>query len=104
MKVLFVLLLSSVCVFGQTVPSPVQYGNIEILSDTQGVDFVPYLQRISQPLRQNWYILIPESAEQKKGKLTIEFAIAKDGQVTDMRLVASSGDRSLDAPAWGSVT
>lgn len=104
MKMLSVLLLSSVCVFGQTVPSPVKYGNIEVLSDTRGVDFAPYLQRISQVVRQNWYILIPESAEQKKGKLAIEFAIAKDGKVTDMRLVASSGDRSIDAPAWGSIT
>jgi hypothetical protein len=44
MKVLFVLLLSSVCVFGQAVPSPVSHGNIEILSNTRGVDFGPYLQ------------------------------------------------------------
>jgi hypothetical protein len=44
MKLLFVLLLSSVCVFGQAVPSPVSHGNIEILSDTRGVDFGPYLQ------------------------------------------------------------
>jgi TonB family protein len=104
MKILSILLLSCVCVFGQTVPSPVQYGNIEILSDTQGVDFVPYLQRISQVVRRNWHILIPESAELKKGKVAIEFAIAKNGQVSDMRMVASSGDRSLDTPAWGSIT
>jgi len=81
-----------------------QLGQLDILSDTQGVDFGPYLQRILQDVRENWYHLIPESAEMKKGKLAIEFAITKDGQVADMRLVASSGDVALDRPAWGSIT
>ena len=81
-----------------------QQGALDILSDTQGVDFGPYLQRILQDVRENWYHLIPESAEMKKGKLAIEFAITKEGQVADMKLVASSGDAALDRPAWGSIT
>ncbi len=81
-----------------------QLGALDILSDTQGVDFGPYIQRIVQNVRENWYHLIPESAEMKKGKLAIEFAINKDGQVADMRLTASSGDVSLDRPAWGAIT
>jgi TonB family protein len=81
-----------------------QLGAVDILSDTQGVDFGPYLQRSVQVVRQNWYLLIPESAQMKKGKLAIEFAITKDGQVADMRLVSSSGDVMLDRPAWGSIT
>jgi len=55
-------------------------------------------------VRQNWYLLIPESAAMKKGKLAIEFAITKDGNVADLRLVATSGDVSLDRPALGSIT
>jgi TonB family protein len=74
-----------------------------ILSDTRGVDFRPYLQGILQSVRENWYNLIPESQAMKKGKLAIEFAITKDGQVADMRLVASSGDVALDRPAWESI-
>src|ERR1700733_4298389 len=81
-----------------------QVGNLEILSDTQGVDFGPYLQRILRDVRENWYHLIPESAEMKKGKLQIEFAITHDGKVADMRLEVSSGDVALDRPAWGSIT
>jgi TonB family protein len=81
-----------------------QYGAYDILSDTQGVDFGPYLQRIFLEVKEHWYSLIPESAEMKKGKLAIEFAITKDGQVADMRLVESSGDVALDRPAWGSIT
>jgi len=81
-----------------------QLGALDILSDTQGVDFGPYLQRILQDVKENWYHLIPESAEMKKGKLAIEFAITKDGKVADMRLIATSGDVALDRPAWGSIT
>jgi TonB family protein len=81
-----------------------QLGQLDILSDTEGVDFSPYLQGVLTVVRKNWYNLIPESAEFKKGKLAIEFAVNKDGQVVDMRLVASSGDVALDRPAWGSIT
>ena len=81
-----------------------QLGALDILSDTQGVDFGPYLQRILQNVKENWYHLIPESAEMKKGKLAIEFAITKDGKVADMRLIATSGDVALDRAAWGGIT
>jgi len=81
-----------------------QLGALDIISDTQGVDFGPYLQRILHDVKENWYNLIPESAEMKKGKLAIEFAITKDGQVAGMKLIASSGDTTLDRPAWGSIT
>jgi len=81
-----------------------QMGNLEVLSDTMGVDFGPYLQRILHDVRENWYRLIPESAQMKKGKLAIEFAITKDGKIADMHLVASSGDVPLDRAAWGGIT
>lgn len=81
-----------------------QVGNLEILSDTQGVDFGPYLQRILQEVRENWYRAIPESAEMKKGKLQIEFAITKDGKVADMRLTYPSGDVALDRAAWAGIS
>ena len=81
-----------------------QLGALEILSDTQGVDFGPYLQRILQDVKENWYHLIPPSAEMKKGKLAIEFAITKDGQVAGMKLIATSGDTALDRAAWGGIT
>jgi TonB family protein len=81
-----------------------QLGNLEVLSDTQGVDFGPYLQRILQEVREHWYEAIPESAEMKKGKLQIEFAITKDGKVADMKLTAGSGDVALDRAAWAGIS
>src|SRR5215471_7972955 len=53
-------------------------GAVDILSDTQGVDFRPYMQRLLENVRANWYQLIPKCAETMKGKLAIEFAIHHD--------------------------
>jgi TonB family protein len=80
-----------------------QMGNLEVLSDTMGVDFGPYLQRVLHDVRQNWYTAIPESAEMKHGNLIIEFAITKDGKVAGMKLIASSGDSPLDRAAWAGI-
>jgi TonB family protein len=79
----------------------------EILTDTMGVDFGPYLARITQVVRSNWYAIMPESVKYplyKQGKLSIEFVILKNGNVSGMTLHTSSGDVALDRAAWGSIT
>ncbi len=83
------------------------FGELETLSDTMGVDFGPYLARVLHDVRENWYRIIPESARaplMKKGKVSIEFAILKDGRVAGMQLVGSSTDVALDRAAWGGIT
>ena len=82
-------------------------GNLEVLSDTQGVDFGPYLSRVLQAVRMNWYNLIPEAARPpllERGKVSIEFAILPNGQVAGLKYVSPSGDVSLDRAAWGGIT
>jgi TonB family protein len=81
-----------------------QMGGLEILSDTQGVDFGPYVARILQDVKENWYRLIPKSAKMKNGKVAIEFAITKDGKVAGTKLTDASGDVALDRAAWGGIT
>jgi TonB family protein len=79
----------------------------EILTDTMGVDFGPYLTRVLQVVRQNWYSIMPPSVYppiRKQGKLSIEFVILKDGKTTGMVVHTSSGDVALDRAAWGSIT
>ena len=79
----------------------------EILTDTMGVDFGPYLTRITQVVKTNWYNLMPPSVYppiRKQGKLSIEFVIQKDGKVSGMTLHTSSGDVALDRAAWASIT
>jgi hypothetical protein len=82
-------------------------GSLEILSDTLGVDFGPYMKRLKVEIYKHWYEVMPPSVfppTYKKGKLTIEFAILKDGSVAGMKLVADSNDSALDRAAWGGIT
>ena len=82
-------------------------GGLEILSDTMGVDFGPYMKRLRYTVQTHWDPLIPESAMppvMKKGVVVIEFAITKEGKVMGMKLVGTSGDVALDRAAWGAIT
>lgn len=55
-------------------------------------------------VREHWYQRVPECAETMKGKLATEFAIQTDGRISDMRLVATSGETVLDRAAWCGIT
>jgi len=95
--------------YGTGIPRPNSSiaSDLDIMSDTMGVDFGPYLSRVLHDVRVNWYNLIPEVARaplMKKGKVSLEFAILKDGHVAGMRLVYPSGDVSLDRAAMGGIT
>jgi TonB family protein len=81
-------------------------GNVEVLGDTMGVDFGPYLSRILREIKANWVRQLPESALSglRKGKLKIEFYMLRNGRSTGMALTDSSGDVTLDRSAWGAVT
>ena len=92
---------------GAPLEHPGAASQVEILSDTMGVDFGPYMQRVIRATKQSWYTVIPESARpplNKAGRVYIEFMILPDGTVKQMRLVGPSGDTSLDRAAWGGIT
>lgn len=94
---------------GENMPSahPGMQSGVEILSDTMGVDFGPYLRQVVQATQNSWDILIPEAARPpllKKGRVAIQFIIAPDGSVKQMQLILPSGDVSLDRAAWGGIT
>jgi len=109
-----IVLFWSVIVFAQALPSAEKNlehatakGGIEILTDTQGVDFSAYTQVVQQIVKRNWYSVIPNTAGPplyKRGKVSIEFAIAKNGQVAGLHYVSSSGDVALDRAAYGGIT
>lgn len=80
---------------------------VEILTDTQGYNFWPYLQRIHDVVQNNWFLVMPESVYppiSKKGKVQIDFVILKDGKTMGMTVHTPSGDIALDRAAWGSIT
>lgn len=109
MRILVILLLSCAIAFAQTTLS--QYAeqlvsnrdDIEILNDTQGVNFSPYLKSILPTIRQNWLRVIPPCALATKGELAIKFDIKRDGSISAMRLVATSYRPALDRAAWGAI-
>jgi hypothetical protein len=82
-------------------------GQVDILSDTMGFDFNPYIQRISHTIHLNWQLLMPEAVYppiSKKGIVYIEFTIMKDGTVQGLRVVGPPSDTALQRAAWGSIT
>jgi TonB family protein len=94
---------------GANAPSQHQgeYGAVDVLSDTMGVDFGPYIQRVIYDTERAWYPIIPEEARppfNKQGETYIEFVILPNGNVTDMHLVGPSGDVALDRAAWAGIT
>ena len=83
-------------------------GGAEILSDTQNVNFNPYLQRILSDIHRNWMPLIPEEARpplSKQGETLIRFSILPDGNIEEqsMHLDGSTHDDAINRSAWGSI-
>ncbi len=78
----------------------------EILSDTLGVDFGPYIKRLLAMVRASWIPLIPEETRpplSKEGSTLIRFTIQKDGTLSFMHLDASTHDEAIDRAAWGGI-
>ena len=87
-------------------PQPFDDGHsrLEVLTDTMGVNFAPYLKVLMMRVRQQWVPLIPpEVANTKKGKVVIQFAILNDGSTAGLQVVGPSGDRELDRLAFQSI-
>jgi len=81
------------------------YG-VQIMSDTQGVDFNPYIQRLLATLKRNWYAVMPESALLgDKGVVYTTFQINSNGSVPppDPMLERTSGKDALDNAAMSAI-
>jgi hypothetical protein len=79
---------------------------IELLTDTQGVDFNDYLRRVYYTVKRNWFAVMPPSVELgERGKLSLVFKIMRDGSVpdNDPQLYFGSGKEPLDRAAVSSI-
>ena len=87
-------------------PTPgVQASQLELLSDPQGVDFRPYLIEVLQAVRRNWLAVLPESARMgRQGRVTIQFSIARDGNVPKLVITGGSGTDALDRAAVAGIS
>jgi TonB family protein len=81
-------------------------GNVDILSDTQGVDFSDYIRRLLATLQRNWYAVMPESVRMgEQGVVYTTFQINPDGSVSapDPTLERTSGKEPLDNAAMAAI-
>ncbi|HUL35215.1 MAG TPA: TonB C-terminal domain-containing protein [Candidatus Eisenbacteria bacterium] len=79
---------------------------IELLTDTQGVDFNDYLRRIYYIVKNNWYAVMPPSVSLgDQGVVSLQFRIMRDGSVPDGMPVQvfGSGKEPLDRAAYSSI-
>ena len=56
----------------------------DILTDTQGVDFSPYMRQVLQMVKKSWLPLIPEEARSSQNlqrETVIRFTINPDGKI-----------------------
>jgi hypothetical protein len=85
-------------------------GGVEVLSDTQGVDFRSWLQRWHRETENTWDPLIPDEVNPpilKSGMVVIRFRVLPNGRLMDPNgvfLEGRSGDTALDRAAWGALT
>jgi outer membrane biosynthesis protein TonB len=79
---------------------------VEMLTDTEGVDFNDYLRRVYIAVRNNWYAVMPPSVSLgDQGVVSLQFKIMRDGSVPDGQpfQVFGSGKEPLDRAAFSSI-
>jgi TonB family protein len=77
---------------------------VETLTDTEGINFGPYINQVIQTLSDT-----PRSAKTRAGfenepTALLSFSIARDGKVTTLNLDESSNSAALDRAAWASIS
>jgi TonB family protein len=79
--------------------------NLQLLSDSAGFDFKPYMLRVLAAVRRNWMAVIPESAHTgRRGQVVLQFIIDKSGSVPKLVIASSSGTEAFDRAAVAGVS
>jgi len=77
------------------IPSAADDYGVRVLSDTQGVDFGPYVRQMLALLKKNWVAIMPEEVRMgAKGKVSVVFEILPDGSL-------SAGDPQIESGGSG---
>jgi TonB family protein len=90
----------------QAAPRNIGVG-VDVLTDTQGVDFSPYFRQSLQMIRSSWVSLLPPDARppfNAQGETVIRLTIGPDGKIMAMHIDESSKEVKLDRAAWGAIT
>jgi hypothetical protein len=84
-------------------------GRVSLLSDTQGVEFGPYLTAWKKATQATWEKSFPQEFKEsnlQNRRVVIRFKILPDGHIMDgsMVLEGRSGSTPLDSAAWHALT
>ncbi|HWC96038.1 MAG TPA: TonB family protein [Candidatus Sulfopaludibacter sp.] len=78
---------------------------LQLLSDPQGADFLPYIRQILQTIKRNWLAVQPESVRMgRRGKVVVQFVVRKDGVVDKVVFEEHSGADPLDRAAVAGIS
>jgi TonB family protein len=72
---------------------------IELRTDTEGVDFGPFMQSVHRSVKREWFAGMPPSVEKgDKRIVSIQFRVQQDGKVPgdSLKVVSSSGRKEFD--------
>jgi len=69
--------------------------------DTKGVEFGPWIRRFVAQVRRNWFI--PNAAMNFRGHVVIQFNIHKNGQITDVNVIAPSSIDAFNRAAYQAI-
>lgn len=73
----------------------------QISFDSKGVDFGWWLRRFVAQVKSNWFI--PQMAQITPGRVVITFNVHRNGFITDIELLRTSGHRALDQAAMNAL-
>jgi TonB family protein len=76
----------------------------DILSDTRGINFGPYLKQVVATVQRSWHASLPDGAASSVSETVVRFTISKTGTVSAMTLVESSHQLAADQASWRSIT
>jgi TonB family protein len=75
-------------------------GNTLYYND-KGADFVPWLRRMLAEVRRNWFV--PYSVAFNHGHVAVGLSVARDGTVTELKVLIPSGISGFDNAAVGAL-
>jgi TonB family protein len=80
------------------------FSGIEILTDTRGVDFGPYIKQVIQKISEGSSTKEIGADSDHDRTSVLSFTITPDGKISALHLDESSRDSGVDRAAWQSIT
>jgi TonB family protein len=78
---------------------------VDLLTDTNGISVDAYMRTLISNLKERWIPLMTGESQplNSQEETVIDFTIARDGQISAMRMEDSTHDVALDKAAWSAT-